>query len=91
MTLAARDADGTRLWKCDECGHVGPWAEPESDWRVWGSVATEDALGQDELPTICSDQCQALFSARIAVGQVEVRDVKPRGHGYTITGRRKGY
>lgn len=91
MTLAARDADGTRLWKCDECGHVGPWAEPESDWRVWSSILSEDALEQEELPTVCSDQCQQMFSARISVGQVEIRDVRRHGYSYTITGQRKGY
>lgn len=91
MTLAARDANGVRLWKCDECGHVGRWDESNSDWRVWSSVLMEDAMSQDELPTVCSDQCQVLFSARVAAGQVEVRQAHARGYQVSITGTRRGY
>jgi len=80
-----------RLWKCDQCGAVAPWAD---GWCVFASLLDEEFLHPDELATVCGDDCRAAFDARIKAGEVVVPHVKMTNARAGIIkreGKRRGY
>jgi len=60
-----------KQYRCDICGHVGPWTD---DWQWWGSQKNLDEYGLRGIVVTCSDGCrQAAQPALI----LQERGVKP--------------
>ncbi len=85
---SSRTTHGRHVWKCDNCGRVDLW---KKNWRAFGSILDHDELMAEEIPTLCSDECQAAFDRGMKAGEIEVRRVRARGYTVTISGKRRGY
>lgn len=74
-------------WKCDNCGHVGPWTDT---WSWYGSIALLDERPAD-LIHLCSAKCGEEMEGKITRGEVEQPVCHIKGYHAKITGKRRGY
>lgn len=89
MTIVERATKrGKARYRCDVCGAEDFWIA--RDWRWWGSYLMLDEI-PEEVPTLCSDDCQSVFDRRLKEKTVEVRRVKPHGYQVRKIGERRGY
>lgn len=77
----------SHLYRCDVCGKVGKW---DKSWSWFGSLGLQDERPQD-VPTLCSNQCELEFRQGMAVGRIKVPNVKYQGYQVKIIGVRAGY
>lgn len=87
MTLVKRESE-KRVWKCDICGEVNYWGD---SWRTYCSIADLDALPQEDIPTLCSDECQKMFETRLKSGDIRMPKVSNRGYTFSVKGEKRGY
>lgn len=75
------------LYRCNNCKKEGAWSK---SWSAYGSLAMKDEYPQ-EMPTMCSPECEMQFRQGMAMGRIGVPNVKYRGYSVKIIGKRIGY
>lgn len=80
--------EGARMYRCDQCGKIGAWGET---WRCYSSILLEENFAL-EIPTVCSEKCQADFQKKIDSGEVRLPELKHHHYGlFYIRKERMGY
>ena len=64
-----------RLWKCDVCGTLGEWNDPDSDWMSWGPV--EELDDEPRIMHTCSDACRERVDLEAARALAKKRKIDP--------------
>lgn len=76
-------------YKCDVCGKIDFWSD---SWWWYGSEAMCEVCNED-VPTLCSDQCFKEFRMHMAKGMVRLPKLRKHKNkmDYVKVTEREGY